>query len=205
MQITARCQGGQPASLVVNEVAQAVIDRLLVWLGLCRTGSTARPKSLLEFCFSLVGVADADRHRNPWPYPPFPAQAPLTVRTTSLGSSQEQIEKKDSNGFSSVHVFTQPGPKAPFGVQAHPVTTAGPCSVKRARKTHTEQKSKFDAGIIGNSSTRASTASSCSCPPPISYSNRSRHDLNDPASNWLIEKRALRLQEVSDLHQQLMH
>ena len=48
-------------------------------------------------------------------------------------------------------------------------------------------------------------ASGRSCPPPIAYLNRSRHDLNDPASNWLIEKRALRLQEVSNLHQQLMH
>jgi hypothetical protein len=47
-------------------------------------------------------------------------------------------------------------PKAPFGVLAHPVTTAGPCSVKRARKTHNKQKSKFDAGIIGNGSARAS-------------------------------------------------
>ena len=96
-------------------------------------------------------------------------------------------------------------PKAPFGVQAHRVTTTGPCSVKRARKAHTEQKSKFDAGIIGNGSTRASTASGRNCPPPIAYSNRSRHDLNDPTSDWLIEKRALRLQEVSNLHQQLMH
>jgi hypothetical protein len=41
-------------------------------------------------------------------------------------------------------------------VQAHPVTTAGPYSVKRARKTHNKQKSKFDAGIIGNGSARAS-------------------------------------------------